>query len=72
MLVKFKFLRVFLLVVLMHALWDTPISGMFPFGQIFLMLVSWVAVFLLIRAGLKEIANKKSMSKMDYPIMENS
>ncbi|MBM7653295.1 PrsW family intramembrane metalloprotease [Neobacillus cucumis] len=72
MLVKFKFLRVFLLVVLMHALWDTPISGMFPFGQIFLMAVSWVAVFLLIRAGLKEIGTKKSMSKTDYPIMENS
>ncbi|WML41450.1 PrsW family intramembrane metalloprotease [Neobacillus sp. OS1-2] len=59
MLVKIKFLRVFLLVVVMHALWDTPINGMFPFGQIFLTLASWVAVFLLIRAGLKEIGEKK-------------
>ncbi|MBO0959859.1 PrsW family intramembrane metalloprotease [Neobacillus sp. MM2021_6] len=59
MLVKIKFLRVFLLVVVMHALWDTPINGMFPFGQIFLTLASWVVVFLLIRAGLKEIGEKK-------------
>ncbi|EKN64146.1 hypothetical protein BABA_23635 [Neobacillus bataviensis LMG 21833] len=61
MLVKIKFLRVFLLVVLMHALWDTPITGMFPFGQIFLMVASWIVVFLLIRAGLKEIGAKKLM-----------
>lgn len=59
MLVKIKFLRVFLLVVLMHALWDTPITGMFPFGQIFLTAASWIVVFLLIRAGLKEIGQKK-------------
>lgn len=61
MLFKIKFLRVFALVVLIHALWDTPITGMFPIGQIFLMLCSWVVVFLLIRAGLKEIENKKTM-----------
>jgi RsiW-degrading membrane proteinase PrsW (M82 family) len=59
MLIKFKFLRVFLLVVLMHALWDTPINSMFPLGQIFLMTASWIVVFLLIRAGLKEIGEKK-------------
>ncbi|MEH7375540.1 PrsW family intramembrane metalloprotease [Neobacillus drentensis] len=59
MLFRFRFLRVFILVVLMHALWDTPITGMFPFGQIFLMLASWVVVFLLIRAGLKEIGERK-------------
>lgn len=59
MLFRFRFLRVFVLVVLMHALWDTPIKGMFPFGQIFLMLASWVVVFLLIRAGLKEIGERK-------------
>jgi RsiW-degrading membrane proteinase PrsW (M82 family) len=72
MLVKLKFLRVFILVVLMHALWDTPVSGMFPFGQIFLMVISWIAVFLLMRAGLKEIGNKKMMSKAQYLIMEKT
>jgi len=58
--------------VLMHALWDTPVTGMFPFGQIFLTVISWIAVFLLMRAGLKEIGNKKSMSKAPYPIMEKT
>lgn len=58
MLFSIKFLRVFILVVLMHALWDTPITGMFPFGQIFLMIASWIVVFLLMRAGLKEISEK--------------
>jgi RsiW-degrading membrane proteinase PrsW (M82 family) len=64
MLFRFKFLRVFFLVVIIHALWDTPIQGMFPFGQIFLMTASWIVVFLLIRAGLKEIGDKKSTNKI--------
>lgn len=59
LLAKPYFLFVFLLVVAMHALWDTPIKGMSPFGHIFLMVSSWVVVFLMIRRGLKEIANKK-------------
>ncbi len=59
MLIKPSFIRIFILVVLMHALWDTPIPGMFPFGQILLMVISWIVVFRLIRIGLKEIANKK-------------
>jgi len=59
MLIKPRFLRIFALVVFMHALWDTPLRGMFPFGQIMLMIASWILVFRLIRVGLKEIANKK-------------
>ncbi|WP_462410697.1 PrsW family glutamic-type intramembrane protease [Neobacillus sp. Marseille-QA0830] len=61
LLFHFKFWRVFALVVAMHALWDTPITGMFPFGHIFLMVASWIVVFLLIRAGLKEIGKRKSV-----------
>jgi RsiW-degrading membrane proteinase PrsW (M82 family) len=59
MLFKPKFVRIFILVVLMHALWDTPIPGMFPFGQILLMVTSWIVVLRLIRIGLKEIGDKK-------------
>ena len=59
MLFRFKFLRVFLIVVVIHALWDTPIQGMFPFGQLLLTAASWLVVLLLIRAGLKEIAERK-------------
>ncbi|MEH7155231.1 PrsW family glutamic-type intramembrane protease [Neobacillus drentensis] len=61
LLIRFKFLRVFLLVVVIHALWDTPIPGMFPFGQLLLTAASWIVVLLLIRAGLKEIAERKLM-----------
>ncbi|MDR7239264.1 PrsW family glutamic-type intramembrane protease [Neobacillus drentensis] len=63
MLFRVKFLRVFILVVLMHALWDTPITGMFPYGHIFLMITSWIVVFLLIRAGLKEISEKIELQR---------
>lgn len=59
MLLHSKFVRIFVLVVLMHALWDTPIKGIFPFGQIFLMIASWVLVFRIVRYGLNEIADKK-------------
>ncbi|WP_182104398.1 PrsW family glutamic-type intramembrane protease, partial [Niallia taxi] len=59
MLLRFQFLRVFALVVLMHAFWDFDAPWMFPYGQLGLMAVSWVAVFLLIRAGLKEIGRMK-------------
>ncbi|RFU70406.1 protease PrsW family protein [Peribacillus saganii] len=59
MLFRLKFLRVFMLVVVIHALWNTPIQGMFPYGHIFLMGASWIAVFLFIRAGLKEIGERK-------------
>ncbi|MDR7000155.1 PrsW family intramembrane metalloprotease [Neobacillus niacini] len=65
MLLKPKFVRIFILVVLMHALWDTPVSGIFPVGQIILMLLSWFMVFRMIRSGLKEIGNKKWLLNKD-------
>ncbi|NRD79550.1 PrsW family intramembrane metalloprotease [Bacillus sp. BRMEA1] len=59
MLLRPKFIGIFFLVVAMHALWDSPLHGIYPIGQILLMSGSWFIVFLLIRFGLKEIANKK-------------
>lgn len=59
MLVKLKFLGVFLLVVFMHALWDSPILGVVPAGHTILTVVLWILVFSMIRIGLKEIADKK-------------
>lgn len=56
---KPTFFLVFMLVVSMHALWDAPINTRFPFIQIILMIVSWFMVFLMIRMGLKEVANQK-------------
>ncbi|QED47899.1 PrsW family glutamic-type intramembrane protease [Cytobacillus dafuensis] len=71
MLLKPKFVRIFILVVLMHALWDTPLPGIFPVGQIILMLLSWIMVFRMMRSGLKEIANKK-LQLSDYPFKPTS
>lgn len=59
MLTKRNFVRIFVIVVFIHALWDSPLSGIFPFGQVILMVASWILVFRMIRFGLKEIAEKK-------------
>ncbi|MFC7395330.1 PrsW family glutamic-type intramembrane protease [Scopulibacillus cellulosilyticus] len=59
MLMKPKFVFVFILVVAMHALWDSPIPGIYPFGQLILMIISWIFVFRMVRIGLNEITDKK-------------
>jgi RsiW-degrading membrane proteinase PrsW (M82 family) len=58
MLSHFKFLRVFILVVAMHAIWDSPTLGIYLPAQLILMVITWVVVFLFIRAGLKEIGKR--------------
>ncbi|MDQ0200062.1 PrsW family intramembrane metalloprotease [Neobacillus ginsengisoli] len=59
LMLKPKFARIFVLVVFMHALWDAPLQGIFPVGQLILMAASWILVFRMIHIGLKEIADKK-------------
>ncbi|MCM2532969.1 PrsW family intramembrane metalloprotease [Neobacillus pocheonensis] len=51
MLTKRNFVRIFVIVVFIHALWDSPLSGIFPFGQVILMVASWILVFRMIRFG---------------------
>lgn len=53
-----KFLLIFVLVVSIHALWDSPFLD-FTIGQVFLMVISWIVVFRMIRIGLNQIAEKK-------------
>ncbi|MFP3125606.1 PrsW family glutamic-type intramembrane protease [Ectobacillus funiculus] len=57
MLIKPKFVFIFILVVMMHALWDSPILN--SLGQLILMIISWIFVFRMIRIGLNEITDKK-------------
>lgn len=59
MLFQPKFLLIFFLVVALHALWDSPLVGQYPIGQIILTVISWVVVFHMIRVGLTEIIEKK-------------
>lgn len=61
MLIDRRFLRVFLIVVLLHMVWNSPLTipllgetvGYFTL-RIALGIVGWIIVFLLIQAGLKE------------------
>lgn len=59
MLLSPKFAGIFILVVFMHALWDSPLFGALPIGQVFLMIFSWIIVIWMIRYGLREISDKK-------------
>jgi RsiW-degrading membrane proteinase PrsW (M82 family) len=61
MVLKPKFFLFFILVVTLHALWDSPFLDIYPFGQAILMIISWIFVFRMIRIGLNEIMNKKKM-----------
>lgn len=66
LLVQPKFIGMFSLVVVMHALWDTHVVGNLPYLQGVLLVVSWIVVFLMIRVGLKEVADKK-WRLVEYP-----
>ncbi len=54
-----KFLRFYVLAVLLHAAWDWNFPGnwleMFDLQQILLIVVGWIAIFVLINAGLREV-----------------
>lgn len=58
-----KFLRLFVIVVLLHALWDSPLASI---GQevylipIALTLAAWVVVMILINMGLAEVSETQS------------
>lgn len=61
-----RFLRVFLIVVALHALWNSPlavpiiggIEGYFLF-RVILGLVGWVIILALVQAGIREVATSK-------------
>lgn len=67
MLLKRTFLIFFAIVVSMHALWDAPFMGIFPYGQVILMVISWILVIYMIRVGLKQIGHqKRQISNQSY------
>lgn len=60
-LVNGKFLRLFLIAVVLHGLWDCPLAdalnSVFPFaGYIALIVLVWIVVLLLINMGLAEVS----------------
>lgn len=60
-----KFLRLFIIPVALHFLWDSPIAGWFnelvPFSSyIMLIVLVWIVVLILINMGLTEVSNSKT------------
>lgn len=66
MLSDLRFLRIFLIVSVLHALWNSPISlpivdettGFFAF-RLILGAVGWIVVLLLLQSGIKQVAAAK-------------
>lgn len=50
-----KFLRIFLVPIVLHALWDAPFETMANVRLIVLIVIAWLFIFSLINAGLKQI-----------------
>lgn len=56
MLKDMRFLRIFLIVSALHAIWNSPLSGaLFPFSYLLNTAVSWTIALAVISIGLKEI-----------------
>ncbi len=57
--VRPKFLRFYVLAVLLHAGWDwqapTPFLSAFDIQKWLIIIVGWIAIFVLIDAGLREV-----------------
>ena len=61
-----KFLRLFVIPVILHGLWDCPLAGwfnnLFPFaGYITLIILVWMVVLILINMGLAEVSRESSI-----------
>ena len=59
-----QFLRLFAIPVILHCLWDSPLSmwinGVFPFaGYIALIVIVWIVVLILINMGLAEVSQRR-------------
>lgn len=62
-----KFLRLFMIPVVLHALWDSPLQNslnrIFPFcGVIALLVAVWIVVLMLINMGLAEVSRTAETS----------
>jgi protease PrsW len=64
MLKDMRFLRIFAIVVILHAVWDLPWPPFaeLPLAQIVLAVVSWIIAFAVMNAGLKEMSRTKQTS----------
>ncbi|WP_020617229.1 PrsW family intramembrane metalloprotease [Paenibacillus daejeonensis] len=55
-----RFLRIFIIVVVLHATWNSGISGtLFPVSHLLLTLISWIIAFAMIHVGLQQVSKLK-------------
>ena len=60
-LTNLEFFKYYIIAVVLHAAWDMPISNMseFPYAQGILTIIAWIAILILISAGLKQVSRLK-------------
>jgi RsiW-degrading membrane proteinase PrsW (M82 family) len=75
MLKDIRFLRIFGIVVALHAMWDMPWPefGALPLIQLVLALVSWIIAFAVMNVGLKEISyiKQQKMQSDAFPLEQS-
>ncbi|WP_160689135.1 PrsW family intramembrane metalloprotease [Clostridium sp. C2-6-12] len=56
-----EFFKYYIIAVILHAVWDMPISNIseFPYSQGILTIIAWVTILILIRAGLNQVSRLK-------------
>lgn len=56
-----EFFKYYIIAVILHSAWDMPISNMseFPYAQGILTIIAWIAILILISAGLKQVSRLK-------------
>ena len=63
----YRFLWIFILVILLHILWDTdipqPLLPDFPIYPVLLTVISWVILFRMIRKGIYEVSSQTPCAK---------
>lgn len=70
-LVSFRFLKIFLIPVFLHFVWNLPFEGPFMIKYIILGFVGWVVVVSLMQEGLKEILNIARDFNLDHRVESN-
>lgn len=57
-----KFYRVFIIAVILHMIWNSPVELPFYAKNIILGVVGWIIIFSLIQSGLKQIKEEKTIA----------
>lgn len=57
-----RFYRVFIMAVILHMIWNSPLELPFYIKNIFLGIVGWIIIFSLIQSGLKQIKEEKTIA----------